>query len=55
MMVIIRPCSVATCARKLKVPGSSLTTNYGQRWAVCSSLTANVWLSVNRVEVVKES
>ena len=44
-----------TCARKPKVSGSSPAAAYVQRWALCSNRTANVKVSVKRVEVVVRS
>ena len=46
---------LATCARKLKVPGSSPAASYVQRWALCSNLPANILVSVKRVKVVDRS
>ena len=33
---------LATCTRKLKVPGLSPAASYVQRWALCSNRPANV-------------
>ena len=46
---------LATCARKPKVTNSSPTAGYAQRSAPCSNYSANVQVSVKRVEVVDRS
>ena len=46
---------VRTLRSEIKVSSSSPAASYVQRWAVCSNLPANAYVSVEGVEVVERS